>query len=134
MAFSTALFHISVNLSGETNEHGISSLFGFLISFAAYVGSVIVKLYSLWIAAIACMIISLIFAWPEHYNLLKIVFEKLSRPRQTFRVPALIYPAVILTAMILWIIFNHSDNAIREQDYAFEGLILLCVGFMWATT
>lgn len=52
---------------------------------------------------------------------------------RTLKLKEIVYPIAVATILILWHIFSYSDNAIRYQDYAFEGLIILCLSVVWVT-
>ena len=131
MAAFTFIFHLSVSFDKSGYEQGLCGLASLLVCVAIYLGTRL-QIYELWEAAGIVLLISFFSSWTPRNQVVRRVWPGLST-RATWQLKNLIYPLLVATLVVLWVLFNHSDMAIQEQDFVIEALIMVCLGIMWAS-
>ena len=132
MALNMLFFHVIVNLSQSNVEQNAAGLVGLSVCILVYFGSIMLNLYGLWVPSIFCFIIPTGQTWRQRKFFINQFFSRLSDP-ETYKPKQIVYPMTVFCLTVSWIVFNCSDHTLCEQDYAFEGLILFCVAFLWVT-
>lgn len=127
------IFHQFIMFGRSQHLQDLAGITGLTVNWLTYIGSAGFNFYPLWISALVAFIITFGQSRKQRNDFLRWIYSHFSRENGSWTAKGLTYPSLNLSIIIMYAVAQVVDSFIQEQDYVYDGLVLLVVSFLWVT-
>lgn len=126
-------FHQFVMFGRSEHQQDITGLTGLSVNVFTYLGSALFGFYPLWVSGLVTFIITFGQSRKQRNDFLRWFYSKIARDQGNWTAKGITYPAMNVTVMIMYLVAQVVDSFIQEQDFVYDGLVLLVIALLWVT-